>query len=98
MVKKVDAVAYEPLDHHAEVTGMTYTHLTQEERYQIYILKKTGHKPSEIAKVIGWNKSTISRELSRNSGRRGYRPQQPPMPSLSASITPLPWTLSPWIS
>lgn len=54
----------------------TYHQLTQEQRYQIYALKKTGHSGSEIADVIGVHKSTVSRELRRNRGRRGYRPQQ----------------------
>nr|SPS06973.1 conserved protein of unknown function [Candidatus Nitrotoga fabula] len=51
---------------------MSYTHLTQEERYQIYALKKAGHKPGEIADVPDRDRSTISRELSRNQRRRGY--------------------------
>lgn len=55
---------------------MSYYQLTQEQRYQIYVLKKTGHSGSEIAEVIGVHKSTVSRELRRNRGRRGYRPQQ----------------------
>jgi transposase, IS30 family len=54
----------------------TYHQLTQEQRYQIYALKKTGHSGSEIAEVIGVDKSTVSRELRRNRGERGYRPQQ----------------------
>ena len=54
----------------------TYRQLTQEQRYQIYALKKTGHSPSEIAGVIRVHKSTVSRELKRNRGQRGYRPQQ----------------------
>jgi IS30 family transposase len=53
----------------------TYRQLTQGQRYQIYALKKTGHTQSEIAKVIRADKSTVSRELRRNHGRRGYRPQ-----------------------
>lgn len=55
---------------------MTYTHLTQDERYQIYILKKAGHRQNEIAALMNRHPSTISRELSRNSGQRGYRPRQ----------------------
>jgi IS30 family transposase len=55
---------------------MSYHQLTQEQRYQIYALKKTGHSGSEIADVIGVHKSTVSRELRRNRGGRGYRPQQ----------------------
>ncbi|WP_124946057.1 IS30 family transposase, partial [Sulfurirhabdus autotrophica] len=50
--------------------------LTQEERYQIYALKKAGHNQSEIANVLERSESTISRELARNSGQRGYRPKQ----------------------
>ena len=55
---------------------MNYIHLTREERYQIYALKKAGHSQSEIAKVLDRSESTISRELARNSGKRGYRPKQ----------------------
>ena len=54
----------------------TYTQLTQAQRYQIYALKKMGHNQTEIAKCIGVDKSTISRELKRNQGQRGYRPKQ----------------------
>lgn len=55
---------------------MTYTHLTQDERYQIYILKKAGHDQSAIAQIMERSKSTISRELKRNCVARGYRPKQ----------------------
>jgi IS30 family transposase len=55
---------------------MNYNQLTQEQRYQIYALKKTGHSGTEIAEVIGVHKATVSRELRRNRGGRGYRPQQ----------------------
>jgi len=54
----------------------TYAQLTQEQRYQIYALQKTGHSRTEIAVVIGVHKATVSRELKRNRGARGYRPQQ----------------------
>lgn len=54
----------------------TYHQLTQEQRYQIYALKKTNHTLSEIAEVIEIHKSSVSRELKRNRGKRGYRPQQ----------------------
>ena len=50
--------------------------LTLEQRYQIYILRKAGHNQTQIARHLGVHKSTISRELSRNRGRRGYRPKQ----------------------
>jgi len=54
----------------------TYTQLTREERYQIYVLKQAGHQQNEIAKMLDRHKSTISRELRRNRGLRGYRPKQ----------------------
>jgi IS30 family transposase len=37
---------------------------------------KMGINQTQIAKFIGVDKSTISRELSRNRGQRGYRPKQ----------------------
>jgi IS30 family transposase len=53
-----------------------YTQLTQEQRYQIQALMKAGVNQKEIAVIVGVHKSTISRELSRNHGLRGYRPKQ----------------------
>ena len=54
----------------------SYIQLTEELRYQISAYKKAGYKQSEIARQIGVDKSTISRELKRNQGLRGYRPGQ----------------------
>lgn len=54
----------------------SYTQLTQGERYQIYILKKAKHTQEHIAQILGRDKSTISRELRRNRGLKGYRPMQ----------------------
>lgn len=54
----------------------SYTQLTQEERYQIHALMKAGHNQTEIAQLLERHKSTISRELRRNKGLRGYRPSQ----------------------
>lgn len=55
---------------------MRYTQLTQEERYQISVLMKAGHNQTEIAMLLNRHKSTISREVLRNAGLRGYRPKQ----------------------
>lgn len=55
---------------------MSYNQLTENERYQIYSLKKAGHSQSEIACLLNRSPSTISRELRRNTGLRGYRPKQ----------------------
>jgi hypothetical protein len=54
----------------------TYTQLTHEQRYQIYSLLKEGLNQTEIANIIQVHKSTISRELRRNRGMKGYRPKQ----------------------
>lgn len=53
-----------------------YHHLTREERYQIYALRQEKHTQIEIARNLCVSKSTISRELRRNKGERGYRPKQ----------------------
>ena len=55
---------------------MIYTQLTYEQRYQIYALLKIGHTQSEISKCLRVHRSTICRELRRNIGGRGYRPNQ----------------------
>jgi IS30 family transposase len=34
------------------------------------------HNITQIADLLGRSKSTISRELCRNAGSRGYRPKQ----------------------
>jgi len=54
----------------------TYAQLNHIQRYQIYALLKIGHHQTEIAETIGVHKATISREIGRNRGRRGYRPKQ----------------------
>jgi IS30 family transposase len=53
-----------------------YTQLTREQRYQIYALKKAGHSHTRVAELLDVHKSTVSRELRRNRGQRGYRPKQ----------------------
>ena len=53
-----------------------YTQLTREQRYQIQALMKAGLNQTETAEIIGVHKATISRELRRNRGLRGYRPRQ----------------------
>ena len=55
---------------------MSYTQLTQEQRYQIHSLLKMEHSQTEIAECLGVHKSTVSRELRRNMGQRGYSPKQ----------------------
>jgi transposase, IS30 family len=55
---------------------MNYKQLAREQRYQIYALKKAGQNQTQIAQMLGCHKSTISRELRRNCGQKGYRPYQ----------------------
>ena len=53
-----------------------YTQLTQVQRYQVEALYKEGHNQTMIANILTAHKSTVSRELRRNRGLRGYRPKQ----------------------
>src|SRR5450756_795453 len=55
---------------------MNYKHLSQVERYQIDALMKAGNNQTQIALVLGRNKATISREVARNTGKRGYLAHQ----------------------
>jgi len=55
---------------------MNYKQLTEHERYQIYVMNKAGHCQTAIAHWLDRSPSTISRELRRNRGLRGYRPGQ----------------------
>jgi len=59
-----------------DATMKTYKQLTYELRCQIYALKKTGLSQNKIARQLKVSQSTISRELSRNTGKRGYRIKQ----------------------
>ena len=54
----------------------SYRHLTYEERYQIEALKKSGISIGLIAEQMGCDRTTIYREIRRNSGKRGYRHKQ----------------------
>ncbi|MCS3904639.1 IS30 family transposase [Methylohalomonas lacus] len=55
---------------------MNYRQLTENERYQIQVLMKAGHDQQAIAALLERHPATISRELRRNTGLRGYRPAQ----------------------
>ena len=50
------------------------TQLAREERYQIHALMQAGHAQAEIAGLLGRHRSTISREIRRNRGGKGWRP------------------------
>ena len=53
-----------------------YRHLTYEQRCHISALLRRNISQNEIAKDLKISQATISREIQRNSGRRGYRYKQ----------------------
>jgi IS30 family transposase len=57
---------------------MTYRQLTSGERYMLAALRKQGLNQSKIASSLGRHRSTISREVRRNSSRSDghYRPSK----------------------
>ena len=57
---------------------MTYYQITSEERYTIAALRREGFCSAEIARRLGRHRSTISREVTRNSSRSDgcYRPSK----------------------
>jgi len=55
---------------------MSYQHLSLEERHYIELSLKNERSLTKIADDLGRSQSTISREVVRNSGQRGYRHKQ----------------------
>lgn len=53
-----------------------YHRLTADNRTTIRALRKEGFSCAHIAHRIGCNKATVSRELSRNKSKKGYRPKK----------------------
>jgi transposase, IS30 family len=57
--------------------GKEYTHFTEEDRENLYIWKQKGVAVKEIAMRLGKHKSSVYKELSRNSNRKiGYLPDR----------------------
>ena len=54
----------------------TYKQLTYEQRCQIEALNKSDISQQKMADIVGVSQPSISRELSRNKGERGYRQDQ----------------------
>lgn len=50
-----------------------YQHVTRDQRSQIYAYKSMELSLRDIAKKLDKHVSTISREIARNTGLRGYR-------------------------
>jgi IS30 family transposase len=77
---------------------MNYKHRSQIERYQIASLMKAQHSITQIASLVGRDKSTISRELRRNDGSRGYRPKQASELAVECSEQSRnAYTVAPWV-
>ncbi len=55
---------------------MKYNQLTQDDRIIIYTLLQQQFSYTKIGQELGKHKSTISREVERNSGKKGYRYKQ----------------------
>uniref|UniRef100_UPI0003800B8C helix-turn-helix domain-containing protein n=1 Tax=Aromatoleum toluclasticum TaxID=92003 RepID=UPI0003800B8C len=55
-----------------------YHQLTQEERYSMTALMRSGCSQAEIARELGRSPSTISRELQGNRGQTTISPQAGP--------------------
>lgn len=53
-----------------------YHHVTRDTRSQICAYKASGWSMRRMAKQLGFDISSISREIKRNSGKRGYRLNQ----------------------
>ncbi|MCH7808708.1 MAG: IS30 family transposase [Planctomycetes bacterium] len=54
-----------------------YRQLTSEERHTLSTLRRQGYRPAAIARALGRHRSTISREVRRNSKDRGGRVYRP---------------------
>jgi len=57
-------------------TDMAYHRLAETERILIYQHRQDGLGNNAIARLLKRSSGAISREVSRNTGLRGYRPQQ----------------------
>ena len=53
-----------------------YSHLSESERYHLYISLKQGKSVRSIARDMGRHHATLNREIARNTGERGYRYKQ----------------------
>jgi IS30 family transposase len=53
-----------------------FNHLSQDQRYQIEALINAGRSQTYIADYLSVNKSTISRELKRNSTQTSKQPSK----------------------
>ena len=64
-----------------------YKQLTLGLRYQIFAYKQENYSLSKIAELIGVNKSTVSREIVRNSTNGYYSPESIHLQELLQPLT-----------
>jgi IS30 family transposase len=78
---------------------MTKVHLTREQRYTIFAMRKQGCNQKMIAEAIGKDKSVISRELKRNANHKGKYSFEyaQDMASLRRERMKKPRKLHPWL-
>jgi len=69
---------------------VTYERVTGEERMLIYRWRRERYGVREIARRLGRAPGSISRELERNSGKRGYRPKQADWKARERALRPGP--------
>jgi IS30 family transposase len=67
---------YAPVRQNKKNTTMSYQQLTVGQRYQISIMHRQQYSASHIARLLGVHRSTIYRELKRNSYQDSYDPEQ----------------------
>jgi transposase, IS30 family len=75
--------------------GTRYSQLTEGERNQIYALLQVDTPHTRIAVILGRDRSTISREIRRNRGQRGYRPRQADQKAQQRRKIPSRWKMTP---
>ena len=74
-----------------------YQPLTQDDRTIIYTLCKENYSKAYIGRFLGRSTSTITREVKRNSGEKGYRYKQAQMKyevRKSTSLKSKKWTFN----
>ena len=63
-----------------------YTQLTYQDRIRISVFKQAGKTPTEISDLIGKHRSSIYRELGRNSSDGAYFPETANMTAINRKV------------
>ena len=69
---------------------VTYRRVTEEERRLIHRWRQEGLGPREMGRRLGRAASSICREITRNTGGRGYRPKQAHWKAQTRALRPGP--------